>query len=285
MKKILTRVGLSKISSVGVILGGVATIAGILSMSVYFIVTIAAVAFVLLTTWAFLYIDQKQLPDIPCDNDGLVIRPIKTAAEFKLVDEIYHNCFGESSVPTEVLKSWWLSYHKGIIGLFFDSEIVGGLSIWSLNDSTFDNIRKGHIKEREILSSSIDNLTKNKWYISEIAIIKEHRNLKTLGEFLTCIVDYLNNEIGQNYPATILALAYSKEGRNLLKRTGFIMELNADQTPDKQPLYSLNIENKETLEKIKERVMSMPQRPIPRVDTPPVPTINGGMHNILNPKK
>jgi hypothetical protein len=235
-----------KLSTIGLILGGVATIAEIMSLPFHYVVGVGIIGTLVLGYAFIVRRRSKELPAIPkIQTNEIIVRPIETPAEFEL-DNLYHACFGASSVPTEVLKSWWNAYPKGLIGLLKNGQIVGGVSIWSIDDPTYDKLINGYIKEREIMYSNIDNNTCDRYYVSEIAIMKKERNIDNLSELLQGVIEHLMGSCC--YPVSVLALGYSPEGIGLMQRFGFIKQLNADRTADKQPLFRLTVNKKEDMQ-------------------------------------
>ena len=196
-----------KLSTIGLVLGGIATIAQVISLPLPYVIGVA-VAGIMVLAYGFIVRQRvRRLPDIPAPQENSVlVRSIVTPAEFEDLDKLYHLCFGSSSVPTEVLKSWWTAHPKGLIGLFKNGEVIGGVSIWSIDDETFNKIKNGFIKEREILYSNIDNNSCDKYYVSEIAITNKERNIFNLSELLQGVIEHLK-EISC-YPTSILALGY-----------------------------------------------------------------------------
>ena len=172
-----------KLSTIGLILGGIATIAQIISLPLPYVIGVGVASLVVLIYGFTVRRRVRRLPEIPAPQENSVsVRNIVTPAEFEDLDKLYHLCFGSSSVPTEVLKSWWTAHPRGLLGLFKNGEVIGGVSIWSIDDETFNKIKNGFIKEREILYSNIDNSSCDKYYVSEIAITNKERNMFNLSE-------------------------------------------------------------------------------------------------------
>jgi hypothetical protein len=190
-------------------------------------------------------LDFKKAFAIEQQKNAISVRNIVTIAEFERLDALYHSCFGASSVPTEVLKSWWNAQPKGLIGLFKEDELIGGVSMWSMDEDTFHKIKNGAIKEQEILATNLDNHSYDKYYASEIAIKSEERNIFHLFKLLQGSMEQLKET--SSYPASILALGYSPQGINILEKFGFTQQLNANETPDNLPLFRLTINSKDEI--------------------------------------
>ena len=139
-----------KWATVGIVLTGIATFVEVVALEKTYYKIGAAILAVGVIIYALVVRKRSNpLPLMPefIDNK-IMVRPIITPAEFEELDKLYHHCFGSSSVPTEVLRSWWNANPKGLIGLLRCGEIVGGVSIWSIDDLTYEKIINGFIKER-----------------------------------------------------------------------------------------------------------------------------------------
>lgn len=184
----------------------------------------------------------------------LSVREIKDDTDFKKLDDLYQSCFGQSSVPTETQKKWWTAYPKGIIGLYFSKELIGGLSYWPVNAKTFEKLKLGQLREREISVADFDTVRPQHFYISEIAIKEEFRqkyyaNL-LLKNFFICVEPYLTN-----MPIKISAFEYSSQGSKILHHLGFVKQTDAENTPDKQAFFVLTIKSKSELDILKKRLV------------------------------
>lgn len=171
---------------------------------------------------------------------SITTRNIKYFAEFEQVDNIYQECFGEDSVPSAVQQDWWKKFPNGIIGLLLNETIIGGMSYWPLNKKVFDDLSNGKIKEKEITSQSIDIVRSKGIYISEIAILPTFRKKNYAVRLLHQFIEERNGLKVSNKLLPVLALAYSKEGKNILQKMGFILLKSSHEMPDKQDLYLLN---------------------------------------------
>ncbi|MGL4629681.1 MAG: hypothetical protein ACRCVT_00645 [Leadbetterella sp.] len=178
----------------------------------------------------------------PSPKSQIHAKNIESLDEFSKIDALYQSCFEESSIPTETLRSWWQTYTKGLIGLFEGDQLIGGLSIWPIDNTTFEAIFEGNLREKDILDKNIDSKNKNKWYISEIAIQPQKRNFKYLPVLLNRTFEQLEEEISDFTKSQILAMSYSNQGASLMRKLGFVQELYPSQTMDKMALYVLNLQ-------------------------------------------
>lgn len=190
------------------------------------------------------------------DNHDLVIsvRAIKDVIDFVKLDNLYQSCFGQSSVPTNIQKKWWTVYPQGIIGLYHSNELIGGLSYWPINSNTHEKLKIGKLREREIDTTDFDTSRPQHFYISEIAIREEFRqkyyaNL-LIKNFLIKIEPFVSNR-----PVYISAFEYSSQGSKILHKLGFIKQIDAKNTPDKQAFFVLTIQSINELDILKKRLV------------------------------
>lgn len=167
------------------------------------------------------------------------INIIKNHLEFQKIDTLYQESFGVDSVPTSVQWAWWQRYPEGIIGLYADGEIIGGMSYWPINKSAFEALATGKIKEKELTEQHIDYTTPHGIYISEIAIAPLFRK-KNYTTLLLSYFEWQREKLSK--PASklpVLALIYSTGGRKILEKVGFKLFRKAADMPDAQDLYRL----------------------------------------------
>lgn len=164
---------------------------------------------------------------------------IQSSTEFESVDAIYQDCFGVDSVPTSVQWAWWQSYPEGIIGLYADGEIIGGMSYWPINQSGFEALATGKIREKELTEQHIDYTTPRGIYISEIAIVPLFRK-KNYATLLLSNFERQREKLSKSaLKLPVLALIYSPGGRKILEKVGFKLFRRAADMPDNQDLYQL----------------------------------------------
>lgn len=167
------------------------------------------------------------------------INIIKKPLEFQKIDALYQESFGVDSVPTSVQWAWWQRYPEGIIGLYADGEIIGGMSYWPINQSAFDALATGQIKEKELTEQHIDYTTPHGIYISEIAITPLFRK-KNYAVLLLSYFEWQREKLSKpDSKLPVLALIYSPGGRKILEKVGFKLFRKAADMPDAQDLYRL----------------------------------------------
>lgn len=176
--------------------------------------------------------------------------------DFYIVDSLYQACFGESSIPTETQLKWFLEQPEGIICLRNSKEIIGALSYWFITDSDFQNLSSGKIKESQlkVTSTTLNDTTNQKIYISEIALKTNYRGQRNSLSLLIDLISQLEVKFAGG-EMVLLALGYSKQGQNLLIHLGFKEILSSEQTADKQPLYQLKIIDKLSFHQLKEQLI------------------------------
>ena len=162
-------------------------------------------------------------------------KAIQSIGDFHLVDAIYQRCFGKDSVPTQIQYDWWKKFPPGIIGLYLDEKIVGGLSYWPLGEEGFDLLVNGTIKEKDLTATHLESVQPKGIYISEVAITKTHRSKNLSHHLLSACFEQLKQ--WQGLP--VLALAYSFQGKTLLIKYNFHKIKEANEMPDGQELYIL----------------------------------------------
>jgi hypothetical protein len=175
----------------------------------------------------------------------VTVRSIKSQDEFEALDAIYQPFFGSSSTPSIILKNRWLAYPNGLIGLYKDNLLIGGLSIWSINQLTYHVLEQGQIKESGINAESIDTRLRDRFYLSEIAIQEADRSRERLALLLLGFLEQLLTQ--STFPVSILALGFSTKGINVLHKLGFRLLLPASQTADCMPLLQLDLPNHATI--------------------------------------
>ena len=189
----------------------------------------------------------------------LSVTTISEKADFIKLDKIYQDNFGESSVPTDVLFGWWITAPSGLIQLVRGSEVVGGISVWPITERTYNRFRGGTLRERELTPENLSPTVESGFfYASEIAIRGDER--KQIESLITLVIGSIDLLIAtHSFPLKILALGYSKEGENLMKRLGFKKLLEASDVSDSQPLYELHARDKQQLCGLRSRFQKIAQ--------------------------
>lgn len=189
----------------------------------------------------------------------LSVGTITVEADFEKLDKIYQDSFGESSVPTNVLRDWWKTAPSGLIALYRNADVVGGMSVWPITESTYRRFRTGTVRERDITPEDLSPMAESRhFYASEIAIrVDERKHIGSLVALFSGSIDLLIST--RTFPLQILALGYSNEGENLMKKLGFHKLLDASKVSDQQPLFELVAHDKKQLQSIKNRFLRIAQ--------------------------
>lgn len=170
---------------------------------------------------------------------SIITHTIQSVSDFESVDAIYQDCFGVDSVPTSIQLAWWRCFPSGIIGLYDQREIIGGLSFWPINTSGFDALSHGLIREKQLTAQHIDVSNPKGIYISEIAIAPLYRK-KNYASLLLSQFEVQRQILSiSDLKLPVLALVYSPGGRKILEKVGFKLFRKATDMPDAQDLYRL----------------------------------------------
>lgn len=183
--------------------------------------------------------------------DNLHCQPVTNEADFTAIDKLYQYCFKDSSVPTDVLNTWWRKQQSGLISLRNKDKVVGGLSYWRLTKASFTRLSGGLLKERDLSPDDLSVKNEGYFYISEIAISESYLNKGYSFLLLQAVIFQIEKIFkSTNKQLSLLALGYSNEGIALLTKMNFKQILDATQTLDKQPLYLLEINSYEDIKNI-----------------------------------
>jgi hypothetical protein len=174
----------------------------------------------------------------------LLTRELLSEEEFFVLDDLYQRSFGVSSVPTITQRDWWFHYRWGIIGLFLNERLIGGISYWPIDGETFIALRDGRLKERDIDARNFNAERPEYIYISDLAIEPEFRGRHYTDQLLKKFFASIKKYYVTGRPLTICALGYSLAGAKILKNYGFSKVTDAENTSDKQDFYTLQTSRK-----------------------------------------
>lgn len=159
--------------------------------------------------------------------------PISTLSVAETIDCLYQTAFGNSSVPRHLQLAWWKNYPNGMWGIFLNGAVVGAMSCYPIDRSTYLQIKKGEIREKEISPEKVSLTHLYGFYWSEIVVLPEFRQQQLAQKLINAFWDY--HQAFQNYP--VLAMAYSSEGSKLLQSQRFINVLSASHQPDQMEVW------------------------------------------------
>lgn len=171
------------------------------------------------------------------------LKSIVNREEFFALDNLYHHCFGVSSVPTGTLASWWNAFPDGLIGLFDRQKLVGGLSYWPLSAEVFTKFVGGLIHEKEIPSDQFEFKQPRHLYLSEIALLPEYRGQNLSHLLMDAYMKRTAQFLLANSSLTHIALGFSPEGSRLLLKNNYHLLRPPQDMPDGQALFVKTINN------------------------------------------
>jgi hypothetical protein len=179
-----------------------------------------------------------------CHPDQEVTRTIASPEELERLWRLDSTAYGNCTIPFAQLLDWWRAYPKGITALFHETAIQGAIEIWPLTRSVAQRLHAGEISEKEITAQNMLPLREApcaNWYLSGMMLRRMQRKTTAVKSLLvgTCAIFVAQSRL--QFPLTISALGYSREGICFLRRFGF-RKLKSDKVmPDRCPLYALEI--------------------------------------------
>jgi hypothetical protein len=169
------------------------------------------------------------------------VKHVENEANLQCIYQIEQQEYGVGTILSfESVLSWWKRYPHGAYQLQQDWNIIGGMGIWPLSETAFQDLAQGRLEERGITAEHVIEARNPApltcWYIADVILADKYRRTK---DHLAIVLlegalrTWLSNE---NLAARIklCALAYSEQGRSLLKRMGFD---NCAKSPDGHEVY------------------------------------------------
>ncbi len=171
-------------------------------------------------------------------------RTISCTTDLERLWELDFLTYGSCSIPFHQLLEWWQAYPNGIIALFHQTVIQGAIEIWPLSSSVAQQFSAGKLHERDIPADQMRPFVTSpcaNWYLSGMMLRTMQRRTTAIKAILaaTCSIFVANSHF--QFPMTISALGYSKEGIRFLRRFGFHKMQSEKTMPDRCPLYSLRV--------------------------------------------
>ena len=185
----------------------------------------------------------------------ITARKLESENELSCLDAIYQDCFKSSSVPTEIQKKWWTAHKDGILGLFAEKTLIGGVSFWPLNAEAYDRFKSGQLLEKDIRTEDFSLRQKNNYYISDIAVTETFRHKLYSNFLLRNLFATIEMNADDDAEIKISALAFSESGNKILTGLGFHKIRPANETLDKQDLFQLTLQSKEDLLQLKRALL------------------------------
>lgn len=164
-----------------------------------------------------------------------IVSTAKTPAEFEQFDKIMFDFYGKDFHPVKQ-KEWWNAFPQGSIILKIDDKVVGGLTLYPLEKTTFEAFKNGRIKEEELL---IDRTNRNHWHILDYIIVREHRNITNLMLLVTVALDYWYSFQSGHYPIQVVSTPCTPNGEKGAR--GLKLKPYLDCGADELPMYFMQI--------------------------------------------
>lgn len=174
----------------------------------------------------------------------LHVRAIQSIADFEefwsLDQQAYTNdpekqaAYAETMKP--VLRSWWNAYPNGLIGIFQNRKVCGGMGIRPLDEDWAQKLVQG-LDESKLPATMMERYRDREarsaaWYIGGI-LVDESVPKPTLGLALTqCFYHWLltcQPSIADTFK--LIAFGATDEGIALLNKRGFRKTLDRDENP------------------------------------------------------
>jgi hypothetical protein len=173
-------------------------------------------------------------------------RTITCQSELERLWKLDSSAYGNCSIPFDQLLDWWQAYPNGITALFHKAAIQGAIEIWPLSNTIAQKLYAGEISEREITADQMRPFVQAPcahWYLSGMMLRTMHRKTAAIKAIITGTWSIFVSQSTFQFPITVAALGYSKEGICFLRRFGFRKLQSANVMPDRCALYSLQIDS------------------------------------------
>jgi hypothetical protein len=180
-----------------------------------------------------------------CHSDQEVTRTIANRAELEQLWALDSSAYGICTIGFEQLQDWWRAYPNGITALFHQTTILGAIEIWPLSSAVADQLCAGELNERDITADQMRPFVAapcRHWYLSGFMLRTMQRKTAAVKALIIGTCSNFVANFHFQFPMTILALGYSKEGICFLRRFGFRKLQNRVSMPDRCALYALRID-------------------------------------------
>jgi len=172
-------------------------------------------------------------------SNQAVVTTIKTQSEFeqfdKILSEFYDKFFAES-------KDWWNAFPQGSVVIKIDDTIVGGLTLYPIEETIFEAFKNGKVKEDKL---TIDHTNRNNWYIGDYILVKEHRNAFNLMTLVSGALDHWYSFQSGHYPIQVICTPITKNGEKGAR--GLKLKPYAFNDTEELPIYFRKIHSKASL--------------------------------------
>lgn len=175
----------------------------------------------------------------PPRSPQLTVRMVNNEAELHQVSLIDDEHYRDENITHDTLLAWWRAYPHGVWTLRDRGKCLGAIGFWPLKKGPFEEIVKGKRTEQQISAQSIDKQSQKRlWYIGGIVVAKCVRKPQALRELIrTAVTEWIScPEIAGQID--MVAIAYSKEGAEMLDRFGFAVTAKDVGTVHGHPVYA-----------------------------------------------
>ena len=171
------------------------------------------------------------------------VKGVLDKSELKVVWNMAKHEFRASTIVFSTLRDRWLKHPESVIVLYKNNEICGYITIWPLYKKTYSEFVEGARLEDDLRRRNINpghTRKQSHWYIGSILINSTFRRTKAAAALLNG-VQAIFNSFNLDETISVAALAYSNEGEKLLKKYGFNMLRDKDETIHDCPVYTISL--------------------------------------------
>ncbi len=170
-----------------------------------------------------------------------------------------------ASWPKDVYASLWRSFRQGGQVLYRGGRPVGGIGMYPLSPGLASVIKKGQLKDAEISRLLIDCVEERPvqcWFLSTIELTPDVEGIWERSAALRFLISRgIPNAlegVKLCWPLEVLAFGSSVRGVNHLRRFRFSLLRDAEENPDRWPLFSLKVRSPGALKKLLDEVSEGP---------------------------
>lgn len=190
------------------------------------------------------------------DDDDLEMRYVRSEPEIEeLAKTEDYGSTGETNIP-QVLD-WWRTYPYGNVVAIYRNKVIGGMDIWPIKKSFYTDMISGHLGEENLTGKEMAVHSRRRkssyWYIGSISLAQVWKGSKARKELLLrLVVNALSFWRSREpvYPATFVALAWTRQGMNLLRRNKFISIVKPVNALNKEPCFTMTVENEAEIDEL-----------------------------------
>lgn len=156
--------------------------------------------------------------------------------------------YKEAVWPKDVYVKLWRTFPEGGQVLYKKGKPVGGIGMYPLMPSVAELVKRGGLSDAEIaglLCDFVRNRSAQFWYLSTIELVQGLTRGRERSEAIITLlrkgVPNIIRAVKVGWPIEVLSFGWSDSGVNLLKRFGFKILLEPEQTKNGWPLFSLRL--------------------------------------------